>query len=414
MVWSRSGVVVGAAALCLALFPAAATAEDPPAYTPASGARTVQGTESGVDSPFLEKSAVYADTLGPGEKKYYRVRLDDSSNAFVSTVVAPPPGTEIGFTDGVRLSLTSTDGSKCGTDVSLTFGGESTRPVAGAVSRRMERDRNCQEAGEYLYAVEWTGPSEKAVEPWPLELTYMAEPGLKPGADEPRAPTGWSSGGPPAPSTMTRKEAAGGTGFNDAAAVREGVWQDEIRPGESRFYRVPVAWGQQLFLRAQLAGSGSGSSFFAVDGLRLELYNTARARVADKAVGYTGKPAGVEFGTAPAAYANRFAAETEAERAMHFQGWYYVQVTLGDRAREAVPLRLDVDLRGTAQSGPPYDGDPAAAGFGLGDPVAGTGGDPGMRVLGIAGIGTGTALVLGLGAWSYAARRRTAGAVRSR
>ncbi|MFI1778611.1 hypothetical protein ACH43Z_24745 [Streptomyces sp. NPDC020406] len=395
-----------------------ATAEDRPAYTPASGARRIQGAESGVDSPFIEKAAVYTDTIGPGEKKYYRVRLDDSSNAFVSTVVAPPPGTEIGFTDGVRLSLTSTDGSKCGTDVSLTFGGESTRPVAGAASRRRERDRNCQEAGEYLYTVEWSGPSgkgaEKAAEPWPIELTYMAEPGLKPGADVPRAPTGWSSEAPPAPSTMTRKETAGGTGFNDAAAVREGVWQDDIRPGESRFYRVPVAWGQQLSLRAQVAGSGTGSSFFAANGLRLELYNPARARVADQAVGYTGKPTGVEFGTAPAAYANRFVAETEAARAMSFQGWYYVQVTLGDRARETVPLRMDVDLRGTAQSGPPYEGDPEAAGFGLGDPADATKGNPGMRILGIAGIGTGTALVLGLGAWSYAARRRPAGAVHSR
>lgn len=200
---------------------------------------------------------------------------------------------------------------------------------------------------------------------------------------------------------------SGGTGFNDAAAVDDGAWRDDIRPGESRFYRVPVAWGQQLFLRAQLANTTSDGSSFTANGLRLALYNTARGRVADKSTGYTGAPTGVDLGTAPAAYANRFEGDTDAESAMRFQGWYYVQVSLDPKVSGSVPLTLNVGIEGAAQQGPAYDGDAAAAGFGLGDADGSTSGTSfPMRALGFTGIGVGTVLVLGLGTWHLLSRRR--------
>ncbi|WP_203182211.1 hypothetical protein [Streptomyces pratensis] len=94
---------------------------------------------------------------------------------------------------------------------------------------------------------------------------------------------------------------SGGTGFNDAAAVDEGTWRDDLQPGDSRFYKVPVAWGQQLFLRAQLANGPTDGTSFTVKGLRLALYNTARGPVSDKSIGYRGAPVGVGLGTAQAA-----------------------------------------------------------------------------------------------------------------
>lgn len=44
-----------------------------------------------MDGPELERAKIYSDTIAPGQKKYYRVRLDDTSHAYVSTVLAPPP-----------------------------------------------------------------------------------------------------------------------------------------------------------------------------------------------------------------------------------------------------------------------------------------------------------------------------------
>ncbi|MFJ8755139.1 hypothetical protein ACIREO_38420 [Streptomyces sp. NPDC102441] len=415
---SRPGAAaaIGAAAgLCVLLMPGTAAAQmradDTPgggasSYRPADGSVAVTGTASSADGPRLERAKIYSDTIGPGQKKYYRVRLDDTSSAFVSTVLAPPPGTKSGILDGLQVSLTSTGGTPCSSGPAVYFGGDTTRPIADYASRRIEDSSSpCQEAGDYLYTVSWAGPQTSGTAKWPIELTYMAEPGLKAGTDVPQAPTSWSSKAP-APSDGTPQKVRGGTGFNEAAAVGDGAWRDDIRPGESRFYKVPVAWGQQLFLRAQLANTTSDSSFFTVNGLRLALYNTARGRVSDKSTGYTGAPAGVDLGTAPAAYGNRFGGAAEAESAMRFEGWYYVQVTLDPKVPSSVPVTLNVGIQGTAQPGPSYDGDAEAAGFGLGDAGAGGGADLTMRAIGFAGIGAGSVLVLGLGAWQLLSRRR--------
>ncbi|MFD6275450.1 hypothetical protein ACFWFI_07735 [Streptomyces sp. NPDC060209] len=410
------GALVGVAALlCVLLLPGTAAAhlraDDAPggasSYRPAQGALPVTGTESSADGPQLERAKIYSDTIGPGEKKYYRVRLDETSNAFVSTVLAPPPGTKSGILDGIQLSLTSADGTPCSSSPAMYFGGDTTRPIAGYASRRIGDDSTaCRQAGDYLYTVAWAGPQTSGAAKWPIELTYMAEPGLKPGAAEPQAPTSWSSKAPSAGGEGTPQKVNGGTGFNDAVAVDDGTWRDDLRPGDSRFYKVPVAWGQQLFLRAQLANSTSGSSAFSANGLRLALYNTARGLVSDKSTGYTGTPTGVDLGTAPAAYANRFARASDGESAMRFEGWYYIQVSLDPKVSSSVPMTLNVGLEGTAQQGPPYDGDAEAAGFGLGSTGSGSGEALTMRAIGFAGIGTGTVLVLGLGAWQLLSRRR--------
>lgn len=203
----RGGVTAGvAAALCVLLLPTAAAAHPRsddapggavPSYRLADGAVPVTGTASSADGPQLEREKVYSDTISPGQKKYYRVRLDDTSSAFVSTVLAPPPGSESAILDGIQVSLVSTDGRSCGSSPAVYFGGETARPVAAYASRRIgDSSVPCQEAGDYFYTVAWAGSKTGGTAKWPIELRYMSEPGLKPGAAEPEAPTGWSSKAP--------------------------------------------------------------------------------------------------------------------------------------------------------------------------------------------------------------------------
>jgi hypothetical protein len=408
------GTAVGAAALCaLTLLPGvaqAAPASDGAgvaAYRMADGAKPVKGTASSADGPVLAEPGTYTDTISTGEKKFYKVTLDGKSNAYVSAVLAPPPGSATGVLDGIRVSLVSMDGTSCSADTNITFQGVPARPVAGYVMRRIDsrRGADCRKAGDYLYTVEWTGSGSTGAQNWPIELKYMAEPGLKPDAPAQAPATSWSSQAPSPSSAGRPKTVAGGTGFNDAAAVGEGAWRDELQPGDSRFYKVSVAWGQQLFAGTQFANSGKG--FVAIDGLRVSLYNPARGLVEDKTDNYVGDPAAIELGTAPAAYGNRNGNGSAAVRAMRFQGWYYLQVTLARKVPDPVPVTLNLGVEGKAQPGPAYDGDADRAGFGLVDASEGRGGLP-MRVLGIAGIGMGTALVLGLGVWTVVGRRRLA------
>lgn len=378
-------------------------------YRTAPGAEPVRGSATSADGPSL-KPGTYTDTISAGERKHYQVVLDDTSNAFVSTVLAPPPGTEVGVLSGIRVSLASPKGERCSNSSDVTFKGTTARPIAGYATRRIEATRTCQEAGSYLYAVEWigsdTGPGSAG---WPIELKFMSEPGLKADAQAPSAPVTWSSQAPTA-QTGVEKSLTGGTGFNDAPAVGEGVWRDELSPGESRFYKVPVDWGQQLFLDAEQANSPTAQASAVVDGLQMALYNTARGLVDGAGTSYLGKQAAVSLGTAPVAFSHRYRPQVDAISAMRFSGWYYVRVTLDQRIGSTLPMVLRVGVEGDPQPGPAYDGDATAAGFGITDEgreaaeegLVENGGaqNATLRAVGITGISLGTVLLLGLAAWT--------------
>lgn len=186
--------------------------------------------------------------------------------------------------------------------------------------------------------------------------------------------------------------------------------------GESRFYKVPVEWGQQVFLDAEFAGTATGRAASVPDGLRLTLFNTGRGFVKNAATGYRGGPSEVSLGTAPAAFANRTSPRDDTG-AMRFSGWYYVRVSLDQRIDTALPLTLRVGVEGDRVEGPAYTGDAVAAGFGLSDEDraaaqagrassgSGTGNSALYKAVGYTGIGLGTALVLILAVWTLLARR---------
>ncbi len=383
-------------------------------YRPAPDAKPVRGTSSSADGPRLEPGT-YTDTVSAGERKFYRVVLDDTSNAYVSAVLAPPPGSRVGSMDGIRVTLESTKGTKCSVSNDITFGSGTARPIADYATRRVEQGRACQEAGDHLFSVEWLGSGAGSqAKGWPLELKYMTEPGLKSGAGPPPAPSSWASQAPE-PVTGDARSVSGGSGFNDAPAVGRGVWKDRLNPGESRFYKVPLDWGQQLFVDTEFANAVSGGTSLVIDGLRLSLFNTARGFVKSSAASYQGKPAAVSLGTAPAAFANRMSTRDDTG-AMRFSGWYYIRVSLDQKVGSALPTTLRVGVEGDRQQGPSYDGDATAAGFGVTDEdraaaqegraEGGSGGEGALlRVVGYSGIGIGTALLLGLAVWTALSRR---------
>ncbi|MFI1013881.1 hypothetical protein [Streptomyces sp. NPDC020965] len=405
---------------------AAAPSWDDSVYETAPDARPVQGAAGGTGGPRLTPGT-YTDTISTGRRKSYLVALDDSSNAYVSAVLAPPPGSAVGSGDGIRVTLESPDGARCSVSNDITFGSTTGGPVADYSTRRIGAGRECQRAGDYLYTVEWIGSSSGGPDArsWPVELRYMAEPGLRDGATAPAPPSAWPSHAAEHV-TGPARPVGGGTGFNDAPAVGHGAWRDELDPGETRFYKVPLEWGQQLFLDAEFAARADGRPSAKVagarslvsDGLRLSVFNTARGFAESAESAYTGGPATVSVGTAPAAFANRTSSQ-DGTSAMRFSGWYYVRVSLDRRIGRALPMTLRVDIEGQRQSGPEYDGDPVAAGFGVTDEgraaaadgrVTDDGGngerDLALTVVGFSGIGLGTVLLLGLLVWTVLGRRR--------
>ncbi|WP_424889918.1 hypothetical protein [Streptomyces sp. XH2] len=383
-------------------------------YAMAPGAQVIEGALARDGGPLLRPGPhTYKDSVRPGERKHYTVELDGTSNAYVSAVAAPKPGSAMGPRDGIDVTLETPDGTPCGAGRHRTFlsaGG--AYPVADYAERVPRAGSACAAAGTYRFVLERgdaAGGDGAAV---PVELQYVTAP---PGEEDPGGQGGPSSQGGTWASQAPRmpdgpgKAVTGGSGFNDAAEVGAGSWKDELRPGETRFYRVAVTAGRQLFARARFGAAPSGgASPYVSGGVRLGLNNTARGYVMNRTTGYQGKAAVVSLATPPAAYGGGVAVG-DAVRGMRFAGWYYLQASLSPRAGSgtgasaaaAVPVTLDVDVaaaRPAALAPKPVSG---------GVPAGEKGRDVRLRVIGYTGVGTGSALLAGLAGWTLVARRRS-------
>ncbi|MFI9721731.1 hypothetical protein ACIHFE_19070 [Streptomyces sp. NPDC052396] len=413
----RVGLTAAAAAGALLTgppAPAAADSAELPEYRTAPGATTISGSPSAGGGPLLSPGT-HTDALGPGEKKFYTVHLDAGSDAYVSVVLIPAPGTTL-RPERVRLSLSGPDGRDCDTGQTRLADGDSAHPLALLAVRRPTADGGaCHRAGTYRVILDRTAETTDPKAPvFPIELKYMSEPGLKPGARSDSLSTdgSWNTD-PPTPPTAPTHDTTGGTGFNDAPALGNGVWHDRLQPGETRFYRVPLTWGQQLSAAAELPRTLAPAGFYVADGVRVALNNPARGPVTETTRAYQGTAQTLTLTTAPVAYTNRLRAANDPAGAMRVAGWYYLQIglhhRLGEAASAALPLTLRITVTGDAKAAPPYRGDPVAAGFDIrADPNAApdaTG--PGLRrIVGYTGVGTGSALLLWLGCWWLLARLR--------
>ncbi|MGR4881642.1 hypothetical protein ACIPUC_19855 [Streptomyces sp. LARHCF249] len=427
----RTGAVAGAAALAVAAgLPGAAHAEGTapqpvPTYRAADGAKAVAGKPSTADAPLLEAGSVYKDEISPGERVYRLVLEKDRSNVYVSAVVRPGPTAKVTGSDGIEVEIMTTAGASCPDSTGRAGFGYDPVPISAAGVRWGREDHDCAPGGVYYVKVTRTSAKGSDQSPWPVELKVQREPG-RGGAGAPTtAPGSWPSGAPSLPGTGAVPR-TGGTGFNDARALGGGVWRDELRPGQTRFYRVPLDWGQQLGLSAELAAAKLTKQYgSASNGLTVSLYNPYRALVSYEDVSYDGKQAGATLAkTPPVVYENRYAGDKDVQR-VGIAGWYYIAVTMGAKVADftedatPVPLTLRTEVSGTPAKGPAYTQSPAAGGFGVGAedraaaregltaPEAADAARNGsvMRVVAGAGFGTGTLLLLVLGGWILLARR---------
>ncbi|MEW2161670.1 hypothetical protein AB0912_01535 [Streptomyces sp. NPDC007084] len=444
-VTKAAAAVTGALALCGALTPAAWAADGTPSpYSFAPDATTVQGAENTTGAVRLEAGHTYRSSIAPsgrGGRLYYRLELDATSTAYVSATAVPRPGATVSYSDGLKVSLQDGNGRNCSSSGSAHFGAtQSPHPIAAWAARETGGTRYaCQTAGTYYVVVERSGAgastaspgatsdgsagptAASASRPWDLELGYASEPGLKKAPGSTSGPEVWNSASPEA-LTGTPRQRAGGAGFSAAAPLGQGVWQDRVRPGQTRFYKVPVDWGQQFYAAAELGSSSSGDGYVGT-ALAVSLYNPVRGFVDDVGSGYDGgqRSAGLPP-LPPVAYENRYAFRDRVS-GMRFAGSYYLVVHLAaqvaDRFGEGpFGLTLRVRVTGAGRPGPAYAGraeprgvfDVAAGDSGAAGGSTGLGGgdrrSTTMKLLAVAGLGTGSLLLLTLGAWTVSARRR--------
>lgn len=449
---ARAAVASAAVLLALAALQGraaadATTAPAGPAVWQPQGA-PLAGAATTADAPQMKAAVTYRDALKVDETRFYGIALDAASSAAVSVFAVPPPGTRVAYGDGIELTLQNADGDECDS-AEVHFGDDGDpRPLGTAVARLITGDDSdsCQSADQYTLEVHRTSDATSDPGPWPLELRYVSEPGLVPGDGAPSADTSGSadaggtaaSGGPgdsgssgdsggsptgtasPTPLlTGTPRQASGGPSFETAAALRTGIWKDRVLPGETRFYKVPVDWGQQATVFTDFSSAQvTDDSAYVAEGVRVTEYSPVRELVHGDDRSYEGKPVSIGEQLAPVAYANR-ASDDDEVATVRYAGWYYVAVTVhpgvAKAVQGAVPVTLRVQVSGAARPAPDYAGDPSAAGIGVSshdvaaaDGTAGGGGSGhgALRFLAFAMFGAAAVLLLTLGGWYVVARRR--------
>jgi hypothetical protein len=404
--------------------PGAPGATSPATWQPRGAA--IPGAATTADAPAMKPSVTYRDTIKPGQTKMYGIALDARSSAYASAFALPPAGSRVAYGDGIELKLQSADGTNCDSQEAHFGDDGDARPVGTAVVRTIGGlYDNCQGANQYTLQVHRTSGGTSDPGPWPLELRYVSEPGLKSGGTALPAPApAFGSASPTPLTTGTARQAAGGPGIETAAAVRTGIWKDRVLPGETRFYKIPVDWGQQATVFADFSSAQvTDGSAFTIAGVRLSAYSPVRQYIDGTDGSYQGTPTSLVEQLAPVAYANRTSPDEDVQ-AVRYAGWYYFAVTVhpdvAKAVKGAVSVTLRVQVKGAALAAPAYDGDPGKAGIGIdahdvssANGAAPGGGSPssGLRVLAFAAFGVGTVLLLTLAAWFAAARRRVARAV---
>lgn len=428
---ARARVAAVAAVLCTAAttpWPtaAAAAAEAPgtgvssaaSSYAFAEDAQPVDGAKGTTDAQLLEAGKTYRSSILRNAKVYYGLDLDATSNAYVSVTAIPRADATLSITDGIRVSVQDPHNHSCSNERARFGASKSPHPITAWGARTTSpADPLCQDAGTYYVVVERTGTADSSPGAWDLEITTTTEPRLKQtGATSP--PKVWNSASP-TPASGAVQHSQGGAGFSQAASVGQGVWSAEITPGQTLFYKVPVGWGQQPSATAELSRANGDGHGYAIDALALTLYNPVRADVEDANIGYDGKQKSASLAAVPAVdYTNRYAIPDRVN-GMRFAGSYYLVVHLAAAVADKFGdgpfgLTLRVGVEGAAQDGPAYErlsvpgnvfevtaqDRQAAAEGGTADAHAT------MKAVAAGGIGAGTVVLVVLGVWTVAARRR--------
>lgn len=336
-----------------------------PKGTPIKGSAYPDG-----DAPLLTPGQ-YLDSF-PGEKdagatKYYRIAVKAGVTPWISATAIGVAGLKSASLD-INVELVDVRGQTClpnGWNADYDSGNESDAPpVSNAVLNGVPYGDDswyswCEDLDE-IYVKISRGGTHAANQKLPVEITFREEPagnvtGLPAAATKPTdVPLPIAKG--------TGVAVAGAADFNSAPVLAPGVYSDSLVSQESRFYKVPVQWGQFLAVRVdgQVVGTGRDTA-----RARVDLYSPMRKHLNAVAIqDMTGTMGATEsrlIGTStkyPARYLNRLGSSNA--RAFSLDGYYYVRVSLGKTIALtpksiSVPIRMTIGLAGKVEPGPTYD-----------------------------------------------------------
>ena len=144
----------------------------------------------------------------------------------------------------------------------------------------------------------------------------------------------------------TSQEITGGTSFNDAVEISEGTFADKIVPGEYRFYKIPVTWGQRPVMKIKVKESVTNDA----DSVKMKIFDPTRIETATRDFSFYDKEE--ESGIVSPAQFTMYGGDNP------HQGYYFLHVGMGAKSEDEAtgveqPYEFAVML-----DGEPVDGGP--------------------------------------------------------
>ncbi len=263
---------------------------------------------------------------------YYALEEREGWTQYVAVTAVYPTGVTLdGSSAHLRATVLSAEGSACGeaTDT-RTFATDSTTPLTISIAA------NCDDPA--LLQVDFS----QELFPPDMDIEILSR--LEPPADASGVPAPEERAVEAPTARSETVELDGAPSFNGAVEITPGqTYRGQVLTGETRYYKVPVEWGQQLSALAVPAADGPTT------GVAVEVWDPMRsALLRDYQVWDDADATPLEVATPEVV---RYTSDT-----YHLDGFYYVTVA-ANGAGEPVPweFELTVDTPGDVEAGPVYD-----------------------------------------------------------
>ena len=339
---------------------------------------TTAGTPvTGADQPSTQAPLLtpgqYVDTFAvggsgamdaAGTTKYYTIQAQTGYRPYISATIVPPDSTSGAFAEfvGLDASLTNIDQDFCTSErgLSTLLQGQNETATAvldGPTFGDPDSPRDCSTDGVALLTISRIGEAW-ADRPLPVEIVVRMEPPADASALLPQASTGDPLA---APIHGTPTALTGGSSFNDAPRLASGAtYLDSLATGQSRFYRVPLEWGQRLSYLVTEVGPAQPPVGITGSVARVNLFNPVRSDVtmsSDTAgLWFADEPGDEPISAAtayPARYTNREGIE---QRGFSLDGDYYLRINANrnDDQPSTTTFLITTVVSGNVEPGPVY------------------------------------------------------------
>ncbi|GLB65354.1 hypothetical protein NCCP2495_32340 [Dietzia sp. NCCP-2495] len=216
-------------------------------------------------------------------EKFLRVAVPEGHRAYVAVTALPRINlTDTGGGEGINVRLTSTNESDAdctnNSVTAQTSGGGWEPPESTVLAFAGQEPGDECDGTQFLVAAQFNTAGLGTAEELEVEMSVQFEP--MPGNEVGTWPEGHPGSAPDAaPVEISGPQpVAGGNSFANAAEITEGSFSDAIVPGEFRYYRVPVQWGQRPVVTVGTGPSARGE----VDTLHAALFDPVRRDVASE------------------------------------------------------------------------------------------------------------------------------------